>query len=238
MNKKFVPILIAVVVVVALAIWGIARSGKNSNQPANQNTNQSAEATSTPSPTATAQCTRTFTDAALKTTQVSMTTKFVTLQVRDFGNIKIELYPGDAPKTVENFVKLAQAGFYDCLTFHRVVRGSISVIQGGDPDGNGTGGPGYTVPAEIKRLHTKGAIAMARQSDVVNPSKASSGSQFYIALEALPELDGAYTVFGQVIEGMDVAEKIGMVAIEDPYNRGDGPPSETVTIEKAVISDK
>ncbi len=244
MNKKLIPIYIAVVIVAALAIWGIARSqNKNSNdEVANQNTNQSAEPTPTPSasttptPSSAAECKRTFTDAALKTTKVSMTTKFVTLKVKDFGDIKIELYRDDAPKTVENFVKLAQAGFYDCLTFHRVAKGFV--IQGGDPDGDGTGGPGYTIAAEIKRLHTKGAVAMARQGDQVNPTKASSGSQFYIALDALPQLDGQYTVFGQVVAGMDIATKIGLVAITDPYGRGDGPPATPVVIEKAVISDK
>ncbi len=240
MSKKFIPFLITLAIVVALAIWGIARSeNKKSEEPAaNQNTNQSAETMPTPTPTESAmtECKRTFTDAALKTTKVSMTTKFVTLQVKGFGDIKIELHPEDAPKTVENFVKLSQAGFYDCLTFHRVAKGFV--IQGGDPDGNGTGGPGYTVPAEIKRLHTKGAVAMARQGDAVNPTKASSGSQFYIALAPLTQLDGEYTVFGQVVAGMDIAEKIGLVAIDDPYGRGDGPPAETVTIEKAVISDK
>jgi peptidyl-prolyl cis-trans isomerase B (cyclophilin B) len=118
------------------------------------------------------------------------------------GAIELELYPQYAPETVNNFVFLARQGFYDNLTFHRVESGFV--IQGGDPSGTGTGGPGYTLPAEIQLLHELGAIAMARQSDQVNPERRSSGSQFYIALEELPQLDGAYTVFGQVVGGQEI----------------------------------
>jgi peptidyl-prolyl cis-trans isomerase B (cyclophilin B) len=82
------------------------------------------------------------------------------------------------------------------------------VIQGGDPLGEGSGGPGYTLPAEIKLKHPKGAIAMARLGDAQNPQRNSSGSQFYITLAATPHLDGAYTVFGQVTQGMEIVEKI------------------------------
>jgi cyclophilin family peptidyl-prolyl cis-trans isomerase len=124
------------------------------------------------------------------------------------GDIVVHLDAEAAPQTVNNFVFLARDGFYDGLTFHRVEPGFV--IQGGDPNGDGSGGPGYTVPAEIGLTHTKGAIAMARTSDAINPERASSGSQFYIALEALPQLDGAYTVFGQVVEGMDVVQSIAV----------------------------
>jgi len=124
----------------------------------------------------------------------------------DKGDIVMELYPQDAPQTVNNFVFLAREGFYDGLTFHRVEPGFV--IQGGDPLGDGTGGPGYTLPAEIKRPHTEGAVAMARRGDEVNPERESSGSQFYITLAPQPGLDGQYTVFGQVIEGMDVVNSI------------------------------
>ncbi len=122
------------------------------------------------------------------------------------GNIVVELYPKDAPQTVNNFVFLARDGFYNGLTFHRVEPGFV--IQGGDPSGNGTGGPGYTIPAEIKAKHTKGAIAMARLGDNVNPRRDSSGSQFYITLAPTPFLDGQYTAFGQVTQGMDVVASI------------------------------
>ena len=122
------------------------------------------------------------------------------------GVITCELYPKKAPLSVTNFIQLSEGGFYDGLTFHRVVPGFV--IQGGDPDGTGSGGPGYTVPAEIGLPHQKGALAWARLPDQVNPKKASSGSQFYITLEKVPYLDGEYTVFGQTIEGMDVVSKI------------------------------
>jgi peptidyl-prolyl cis-trans isomerase B (cyclophilin B) len=124
------------------------------------------------------------------------------------GTIVIELYPKVAPKTVENFETLVKKGFYNGLTFHRVV--PDFVVQGGDPDGTGMGGPGYTVPAEIdpKEHHLRGSVATARTGDDVNPSRASSGSQFYICLEPQPGLDGQYTIFGGVVEGMDVVDKI------------------------------
>jgi cyclophilin family peptidyl-prolyl cis-trans isomerase len=121
------------------------------------------------------------------------------------GDIVADLYPKDAPQHVNNFVFLARDGFYNNLTFHRVV--PSFVIQGGDPLGTGTGGPGYTVPPEIKGKHTQGALAMARTSGPA-ATTPSSGSQFYITLEAQPGLDGEYTVFGQVTNGMDVVQKI------------------------------
>ena len=118
------------------------------------------------------------------------------------GTIRLELYPGKAPKTVENFVKLANKGFYNGVTFHRREEGFV--IQGGDPKGNGTGGPGYTIPAEFnKQKHVRGAVAMARTSD---PN--SAGSQFYICLAPANFLDGQYTVFGIVTKGMDVVDKV------------------------------
>jgi peptidyl-prolyl cis-trans isomerase B (cyclophilin B) len=126
----------------------------------------------------------------------------------DRGTVAIELYPAVAPKTVENFETLTKKGFYNGLTFHRVV--PDFVVQGGDPDGTGTGGPGYTVPAEIdaKEKHLRGSVATARTGDQVNPKRESSGSQFYICLEPQPGLDGQYTVFGAVISGMEVVDKI------------------------------
>lgn len=126
------------------------------------------------------------------------------------GNFEIELLPDVAPKTCENFLKLVRKGFYDGLIFHRVIDGFI--IQGGDPKGNGTGGPGYTIPAEFsKEKHLEGTVAMARLPDQVNPKKESSGSQFYICLAPAPHLDGEYTIFGRVVSGMDVVHKIGKV---------------------------
>ena len=132
------------------------------------------------------------------------------------GEIRIELYPEDAPKTVESFVTLTKKGFYDGLKFHRIVPGFVA--QGGDPKGDGTGGPGYTLKAEFnKRKHVRGTVAMARSQ---HPD--SAGSQFYISFAPAPHLDNDYTVFGQVTSGMDVVDslqqgdKIRSARIEEP----------------------
>ena len=118
------------------------------------------------------------------------------------GEIQMELFPEDAPKTVESFIALSKKGFYDGLTFHRVVPGFVA--QGGDPKGDGTGGPGYTLKAEFnKRKHVRGTVAMARSQ---HPD--SAGSQFYICLAPAPHLDGNYAVFGQVTKGMEVLDGI------------------------------
>lgn len=131
----------------------------------------------------------------------SMKTYVATIAT-DKGDIVIALNAEVAPKTVENFVKLAGEGFYDGLTFHRVIPGFVA--QGGDPAGDGSGGPGYTIEAEISDLkHLEGAVATARQGDQINPERRSSGSQFYICLGPQPHLDGQYTLFGQVTDGMD-----------------------------------
>jgi cyclophilin family peptidyl-prolyl cis-trans isomerase len=121
----------------------------------------------------------------------------------DNGNeIRLEFYPADAPKTVENFVTLAKKGFYDNLTFHRVV--PDFVVQGGCPKGDGTGGPGHTVKAEFnKQKHVRGSVAMARSQ---HPD--SAGSQFYITYGATPHLDNNYTVFGKVVSGMEEVDRI------------------------------
>ncbi len=118
------------------------------------------------------------------------------------GEIRIEFFPADAPKTVENFVTLARKGFYNNLTFHRVVPGFV--VQGGDPKGDGTGGPGYTIKAEFNtRRHVRGSLAMARSQ---HPD--SAGSQFYITYGPQPHLDGQYTVFGQVVSGIEHVDAI------------------------------
>ena len=133
------------------------------------------------------------------------------------GTMTVLLY-SDTPLHRDNFVKLAKSGFYDSLLFHRIIKGFM--IQGGDPftkDSTkvaqyGSGGPGYTIPAEIVpgKTHKKGALAAARRGDQVNPAKESSGSQFYIVQDAdgCRHLDGEYTVFGEVIEGLTVIDKI------------------------------
>jgi peptidyl-prolyl cis-trans isomerase B (cyclophilin B) len=121
----------------------------------------------------------------------------------DDGNtIDIAFYPEDAPKTVQNFVTLAKKGFYNGLKFHRVV--PDFVVQGGCPKGDGTGGPGYTIPAEFNaKKHVRGTVAMARSQQ-----PDSAGSQFYITYGATPHLDRNYTVFGQVTSGMEHVDRI------------------------------
>ena len=122
------------------------------------------------------------------------------------GTIYCTLRPDVAPQTVANFEKLANEGFYDGKVFFRVEPGFV--IQGGSPTNDATGDIGYTVPAEINLTHTAGALATARTGDAVNPTRASSGSQFYITLAATPHLDGAYTVFGDCGESLDVVLQI------------------------------
>ena len=129
------------------------------------------------------------------------------------GRIVIELDDVAAPRTCGNFRKLVSNGFYNHTVFHRVIPNFM--IQGGDPNSKsddrssyGQGGPGYTLPAEIKLKHTRGAVAMARLPDTVNPHRESNGSQFYICVADCPSLDDNYTVFAHVIKGMDVVDKI------------------------------
>jgi peptidyl-prolyl cis-trans isomerase B (cyclophilin B) len=129
-------------------------------------------------------------------------TQLAEITMEKGGVIKIEFFPDDAPKTVENFVTLAKKGFYDGLTFHRIEPGFV--IQGGDPKGDGTGGPGYKIKAEFnKNQHVRGAVAMARSND-----PDSAGSQFYITLAPAHFLDGKYTVFGKVVSGMNIVDNV------------------------------
>lgn len=130
------------------------------------------------------------------------------IDVKDYGLIKVELNADEAPITVTNFVKLAKEGFYDGLTFHRIINGFM--IQGGDPEGNGTGGSDETIKGEFSAnnvdnilKHTRGAISMARSQDY-----DSASSQFFIVHQTTTSLDGQYAVFGYVYEGMDVVDKI------------------------------
>ena len=125
--------------------------------------------------------------------------------------IRLELYPEIAPITVENFLDLVNKGFYNGLTFHRIIPGFM--IQGGDPSGNGTGGPGYSIKGEFKSngvnntiKHERGVISMARAFD---PN--SAGSQFFIMHEDAPHLDGEYAAFGKVIEGLEAVDEIASV---------------------------
>lgn len=132
---------------------------------------------------------------------VAVSEKDVFLIETSKGKIKIKLLPKAAPKTTENFARLAMLGFYDGLVFHRYVENFV--IQGGDPTGTGRGNAGYTVPLEANAPHDEGSVGLAR-----GPDKDSGSCQFYITLSPQHGLDGNYTVFGKVIEGMDVVKKL------------------------------
>lgn len=156
-----------------------------------------------------------------------------TIEMEDGGIIKLELYPDIAPQTVRNFVSLARKGFYDGLTFHRIIPGFM--IQGGDPNGTGSGGPGYCIKGEFAingfendLKHTRGVISMAR----LNKPYDSAGSQFFIMHADAPHLDGAYAAFGMVIEGMDVVDRIASVDCNPMNNH----PYEDVVIKSITIS--
>ena len=158
------------------------------------------------------------------------------ITVKDYGTIKLELDEGAAPITVANFIQLAQSGFYDGLTFHRIMDGFM--IQGGDPDGNGTGGSKETIKGEFAKngvdnpiSHVKGTISMARSND---PNSARS--QFFITVADATFLDGSYAAFGRVTEGMEVAEQIAKDARPIDSN-GTIPPEQQPVIEKIVITD-
>lgn len=135
----------------------------------------------------------------------------VTITMKDGGIMSGELYPDIAPITVENFKKLADEKFYDGLTFHRIIKGFM--IQGGDPEGTGMGGPGYTIKGEFASngvqndlKHTRGVLSMARTMD-----PDSAGSQFFIMHQDAPHLDGEYAAFGKITEGLDVLDRIASV---------------------------
>lgn len=126
----------------------------------------------------------------------------VSIELENGGHIRIELYPDDAPNHCAAFVDLIKKGYYDGLSFHRVVEGFV--VQGGCPQGNGSGGPGYKLKAEFnEKPHLTGTLAMAR-----TPDPDSAGSQFYICLAPQPSLDRQYTVFGQTVEGMDFVQRV------------------------------
>ena len=137
-----------------------------------------------------------------------MSNPIVTIEMEDGGVMKAELYPDIAPNTVNNFISLVRAGFYDGTIFHRVIPGFM--IQGGDPEGAGTGGPGYAIRGEFSGngfkndlAHTRGVLSMARTM-----APDSAGSQFFIMVDDAPHLDGSYAAFGKVVEGMETADAI------------------------------
>ena len=165
--------------------------------------------------------------------QYNTTNPVVAMEIENYGAIVIELYPEVAPNTVNNFISLVQKGFYDNNTFHRLVPGFV--LQGGDPDGQGSGGPVYHIKGEFAAngfnndlKHTEGIISMARSS-----SYDSAGSQFFIMLGTATHLDGQYAAFGKVIDGMDNVRYIA--ANETIANTQSGKLVNNLTIKKAVV---
>ncbi|MBR5233650.1 MAG: peptidylprolyl isomerase [Clostridia bacterium] len=159
-----------------------------------------------------------------------------TITVKDYGVMKVELYPDKAPNTVKNFISLANKAFYDGLTFHRVYKGFM--IQGGCPDGTGGGDPGYSIKGEFSGngvendlAHTRGVISMARSK-----MPDSAGSQFFIMHEDAPHLDGQYAAFGKVIEGLDVLDKIADAEVTLNMSSGEmSTPVNKIIIESISV---
>ena len=157
----------------------------------------------------------------------------VEITMKDGGKMQLELYPDVAPATVENFVKLVNDGFYDGLTFHRIIKGFM--IQGGDPEGTGMGGSKDTIKGEFKQngfqndlKHTRGVISMARSQ---NPNSASS--QFFIMHDDAPYLDGQYAAFGKMVSGFEELDKLAETPVQDGNGtvaKGDQPQIETIKI--------
>jgi peptidyl-prolyl cis-trans isomerase B (cyclophilin B) len=156
-----------------------------------------------------------------------------TIVFKDFGTVEAELYPHIAPNTVNSFIDLANSNFYNGLTFHRIIKNFM--IQGGDPNGTGTGGPGYTIKGEFNKnkfrnnlSHTEGVLSMARSQN-----KNSAGSQFFIVTKSVPHLNGNYATFGKVIIGMDIVHNI-----ENVKTGAMDKPIEDVVIESISVDTK
>lgn len=242
MNKQLLIVLI--IILVGGGIYGIYRSTQkttteveSTEAPTEQKDTMQQDESKTAE--SSAECTRSVDENVLKTAKVETKDQFVTLDVKGFGSIKVELYDQDAPKTVENFLRLTNAGYYNCITFHRVAKGFV--IQGGDPTGTGAGGDSAFGGEFVDELNAstlsyktgykKGVLAMANRGPNTNTS------QFFIMLDDV-ELPKNYTIFGKVVVGLDVVDKIGAVEIIPQMGATDGKPVEPIVIQTAVISDK
>ena len=209
--KRFIKVIVAVMFVIPALLIGCG----NSSTTTENNSSKSIE------------------NEENNLTESTENLPVATIEVEGFGIIQAELYPEIAPNTVNNFIYLANSGFYDNLTFHRIIKDFM--IQGGDPEGNGTGGPGYTIEGEFTSngaanslKHTEGVISMARAKD---PN--SAGSQFFIMTKAASHLDGDYAAFGKVISGMDVVHEI-----ENVKTGSGDKPKEDVVIKSIRVDTK
>lgn len=244
-KKQIVFIIILAVALLGGTAWLIAPAQDPATQLVGE-TNTTDN--STPTPTLKEQgvaetlngCTRNYNESVLTSSTIDFRSKIAIVSVKGFGDLKIELYDSEAPQTVENFVRLAESGFYDCLLFHRLAKGFV--LQGGDPEGVGTGGrtaSGKPLPDELnpstssyRQGYVKGVVAMA------NKQLPNSGtSQFFIML-ADSGLDHKYTIFGKVIEGLDILDNIATLEIEPKMGPTDGAPKTPVVMEKVSIVSK
>lgn len=245
MSNKMLITLIVVIVAVSAAAAGYLYWQNNKplvNVPLNsedtkeaQTVPPSQETAQTP-PAAAGECQRLFDANKLKNDQVSISGRQVEMDVKGFGKIVLDLYDKDAPKAVENFLRLVNSGYYNCLTFHRVAKNFV--IQGGDPNGNGTGGQSAFGGAFADELnpntpsykvgYVKGVLAMA------NSGPNTNGSQFFIMLADV-ELPHGYTIFGKVTAGLDVVDKIGQVEITPQMGPTDGAPKQPVVMQSVKI---
>ena len=206
--KKYISLLLAAVLVLSVFAFAGCTSDKTEE---NNNENQSENVVEGANPVA-------------------------TITVKDYGVMKVELYPDKAPNTVNNFISLANKGFYDGLTFHRVYKGFM--IQGGCPNGNGGGDPGYSIKGEFSGngvendlAHTRGVISMARSK-----SPDSAGSQFFIMHDDASHLDGQYAAFGMVTEGLDVLDKIADAEVTLNMSSGEmSTPVNKIIIESITV---
>lgn len=244
-------ILVICIVVILLVFAGVVVyfQMKNNNtqsgllqypgdqQPIQTDGNSSQDVSPSPTQVAdTGSCKNNFDANILKTAKVNIQNRQVEIDVKDFGKMTVGFYDKDAPKAVENFLRLTNAGYYNCLTFHRVAKGFV--IQGGDPTGTGSGGDSAfggefadelnSGSASYKAGYKKGVLAMANRGPNTNTS------QFFIMLDDV-ELNHAYTIFGKVTAGLDVVDKIGAVQITPQMGPNDGKPVTPVVMESVKI---
>ncbi|CAM3506520.1 peptidylprolyl isomerase [Paenibacillus lupini] len=220
------PLLVLLTAAVLVVIAGCGGGSKTSTNTNNTSGSNASNATATPTPEST---------KAPKPDKLLGSEKHpvVTVEMDNGKTFKVELYPEIAPNTVNNFVSLVQKGFYDGTIFHRVIPGFM--IQGGDPEGTGMGGPGYAIKGEFTSndfqndlLHTRGVISMARSGD-----PDSGGSQFFVMVADAPSLDGEYASFGEVIEGMETVDEI---VNQETLKTGEGStPVKPMAIKKATV---
>ena len=241
-SRKYLKYFILIAVLASFSYFVSCGSKDSENtdmQKKNDNIQMNTQTqTNTTNNTQKMDTTKPKTDTTEQTTKDKGKESNIVVLETSMGDMTIELYPKDAPKHCANFKKLVKEGFYDGTAFHRVIPGFM--IQGGDPNSkdddksnDGLGGPGYTIPAEIKLKHELGSVAAARMGDQVNPKRESSGSQFYIVVGDASHLDGQYTVFGKVIKGEDIAINISKVKRDARDN-----PLEKVTINRAYFGKK